>query len=416
MMLMDGLFSDDALAEAIGPEAQLAAMRTALAALAIAQARLGIIPKEAAKIIQDAAGRPAPAPEDLRDQIAQAGIPAQAVIKHLKAEAGAQGDWAGFGATSQDIQDTGLSLQLRGALSLIETRLAALGETLDGARRQHGAQIMPARTRSQIAAPTTLGARIAVWRAPLARHLERLAELRPRVLCVSLYGAAGTGAALAPRMTELRAALATDLALCAPETPWHAARDGIAELGGWLSLVTGSLGKMGADLVLMARDGEVMAGRGGGSSTMPQKSNPVAAEALVSLAHLNAGALGTLHQALVHADERDGAALGIEWQILPEMILRTGAALRLAEDLARSITPHPARIAAVIAADGGRMMAEAAVFHLCRSMPRGEAEAVVARALAAMGETETLAGALEESAPGHDWARILAPDRNTGQG
>lgn len=418
MMLTDGLFGDEELGGVMGASAQIAAMLLSEAALARVQGRLGIIPKDAAEAIARKAEALHPDPASLTEVTARAGIGAQAVVGALKTACGDHSGWVHFGATSQDIQDTGLILQLREALSIIEGRMKALDRVLGARAVEYAALPVPARTRFQLAAPTTLGAKISVWRAPLTRHLDRLAELQPRLLNVSLYGAAGTGAALAPHMGEIRAAMATELELDAPSIPWHAARDAIAELGGWLALVTGTLGKIGADLILLGQSeiGEVSAGTGGGSSTMPQKSNPVAAEALVSLARLNAGAVGTLHQAMIHAQERDGSALALEWQTLPDMIIRTGAALRLAYDLADTLAPCPARIDATFANDRGAMMAEAVGFHLSRHMPRTEALKLVAAALAevAASETETLAGALSRLAPDHDWHTLLVPAENIG--
>lgn len=418
MTLTDGLFGDDRLSAIMDAPAQLAAMLRAEGALARVQGRMGIIPEPASEAILQAADELVPDPGDLVAAAAKAGIPAQALVGALKAACGDHAGWVHFGATSQDIQDTGLILQLRDALRIIEDRLAALDAVLEVESRSHADQPIPARTRFQIAAPTTLGAKIAVWRAPLPRHLQRLEQLRPRLLNVSLYGAAGTGAALAPRMPEIRMELADALELGAPDIPWHAARDGIAELAGWLSLVTGSLGKIGTDLILLGQSeiAEIGAGTGGGSSTMPQKSNPVAAEALVSIARLNAGDVGLLHQAMIHAQERDGSALALEWQTLPRMVVRTGAALRLAQQLAETLTPCPVRIGRSFTQDRGAMLAEAAGFYLTGHMPRAEALKIVATALrqVADNETETLAGALARIVPGHDWARVLAPERNTG--
>ncbi|MFV0382905.1 lyase family protein [Paracoccus sp. (in: a-proteobacteria)] len=418
MTLTQGLFGDPELGGVMETPAQLSAMLRAEAALARVQGELGIIPQDAAAAIARIAEGLVLDPDSLIAATATAGIAAQALAGALKSACGEHGQWAHFGATSQDIQDTGLVLQLVQALRIIQTRLDDVIAVLAAKADEYADQPIPARTRYQIAAPTTLGAKIAVWRAPLLRHLERLDELRPRVLNVSLYGAAGTGAALAPRMAEVRHAMAAQLGLGAPDIPWHSTRDVIAELGGWLALVTGSLGKIGADLILLGQSeiAEVSAGTGGGSSTMPQKSNPVAAEALVSLARLNAGAVGPLYQAMVHAQERDGAALALEWHTLPEMIIRTGAALRLALALAKTIAPRPDRIAETFARDRGAMLAEAAGFYLARQMPRPEALKIVAAALAevAASDTETLAGALTRLAPGHDWVQIIALGTNTG--
>ncbi|WP_297768881.1 lyase family protein [uncultured Roseovarius sp.] len=418
MTLNDGLFGDDKLRGILSAPAQVAAMLRVEAALARVQGALGIIPEASARSISSTAEALSPDPASLTAATAMSGIAAQSVAGALKMACGEDAARAHFGATSQDIQDSGLVLQLREALVVLEGRLGRLDKIFTLKAARYADQPIPARTRFQIAAPTTLGAKIAVWRAPLARHLARLSELRPRLLNVSLYGAAGTGAALAPRMPDVREALAAELDLGAQAIPWHAARDGMAELGGWLALVSGTLGKFGADLVLLGQSGigEVSAGPGGGSSTMPQKSNPVAAEALVGIARLNAGAAGTLYQAMIHAQERDGSALALEWQTLPEMIIRTGAALRHALELAEALAPCPDRINASFAGDRGAMLAEAAGFHLARHMPREKALKLVSEALAgiAANDSETLAGALARLAPGHDWPSILAPENNTG--
>jgi 3-carboxy-cis,cis-muconate cycloisomerase len=419
MTLTDVMFGDPQLSRIMGGAAQLAAMLRVEAALARAEARLGLIPAHAADRIVAAAEALTPDPAEIAEAAAAAGIPAQALVKALKALCGPEAGWAHFGATSQDVQDTSLVLQLREALEVLRARLTGVSEALASKAARYSGQPIPARTRFQIAAPTTLGAKVAVWQAPLARHLVRLGELEPRLLNVSFYGAAGTGAALAPRSAELRQAIAAELGLGAPAVPWHAARDGMVELGGWLALVTGSLGKMGLDLVLLGQSevAEVAAGRGGGSSTMPQKSNPVSAEALVTLARLNAGDLGTLHQALIHAQERDGSALGIEWQILPGMVIRAGAALRIALDLAETLQPRRDRIEATFAADRGGMLAEAAGFALARNMPRSDALEIVGAALRAVADDprETLAGALGHLAPGQDWEKVLDPAAQTGE-
>ncbi|MDO5631231.1 MAG: lyase family protein [Paracoccus sp. (in: a-proteobacteria)] len=408
-MILDGLFGDAEIAALIGDQAQVVAIVRFEQALARVQARMGIIPDTAARAI--AAAIP-PDPAALIATTARAGIAAQAVVAVLKSTLGDTAPYLHFGATSQDAQDSAAALQWAAVLDVLAARIAALDAALAVKAADYADQPIPARTRFQIAAPTTLGAKIAVWRAPLRRHLDRLAELRPRLLTVSLFGAAGTGAALAD-MAAVRVALAAELGLADAPIPTHATRDAQAELGAWLALVSGTLGKIGTDLILLGQSeiGEVSAGTGGGSSTMPQKSNPVAAEALVTLARLNAGAVGTLFQALVHAQERDGAAMAIEWLTLPDMAIRTGAALRLAQSLVDTLRANPDRIKATFDADQGAMLAEAAGFLLARDMPRPDALAIVAQALQS---GRPLADALTDLAPGRDWHRALDPAANTG--
>ena len=413
------LYGDAEMAAVLSDRSAIAAMLRVEAALAHAQAGLGVIPADAADAIAQAAATLDPDPAALAGAVAVAGITAQPVIAALKQAAGPAGGFAHYGATSQDIVDMGLALQLAQALDLLGGRLDRLAASLAQKAADHADLPIPARTRHQIAAPTTLGAKIAVWQGMVARNRQRLEQLRPRLLLVSLHGAAGTGAALASHGPALRASMAKALGLGVPDGPWHAARDGIAELAGWLSLVTGGLGKLGLDLVQLGQSeiAEISAGADGGSSTMPQKQNPVAAETLVALARLNAGDLAGMHHALIHAQERDGIALGLEWNLLPTMLERSAAALRIACALAEALAPQPDRIAASFANDRGQMGAEAAGFLLADTLPRADALRIVAQALAqvAEGKAATLADALAQLVPGRDWATALAPENLTGE-
>lgn len=273
---------------------------------------------------------------------------------------------------------------------------------------------MAARTRAQIATPTTFGARVAAWGWPLIRARRRLEELRPRLLVLSLGGASGTLAALGPQAQAVAEETARELGLAAPPAPWHSARDGLAELATALAILCGSLGKMGRDLILLGQSevGEARAGAGGGSSTMPHKSNPVGPEALVALSTLSARLAGGMLDALAHEGERDGARWALEWLSLPQLCVAAGGATRHAQALAGSLRPDPARMAANMAATGGMMMAEAATFALAERMPRPEAQAVVKKACAdAAAKGVGLADALAEAAPesGVDWERALDP-------
>jgi 3-carboxy-cis,cis-muconate cycloisomerase len=415
--ITSGLYGDAEVGAFFAAEAEVAAMLRVEGALARVEGELGIIPAASGRAIERRAGEVAIAPSALAAGMASAGVPVAALVTAFRRELGEDGAWAHWGATSQDIVDTGLVLRLRGVLEVLDGRLARLVGALAEQAGRHRGTVIAARTRFQVATPTTLGAKIAVWGMPLVRHRRRLAELRPRVLCVSLAGASGNNAALRGRGGEVMRGLADALGLAPAEAPWHAARDGVAELGGWLALVTGSLGKMGQDLILLGQSevGEVTAGAGGGSSTMPHKTNPVAAEALVTLARLNAGTVGQLHQAMVHAQERDGTALGLEWFALPAMCAAAGAATRHGLGLAETLAAHPERIAATFAADRGLMLAEAAVFALAERMPRPEAQALVGEAVKAVAAGRgSLGEALAERVPEVEWAEVLDPARQTG--
>ena len=185
-----------------------------------------------------------------------------------------------------------------------------------------------AHTRMKEALEITAGHKIETWLRPLRRILERLTNVAARLFIVQLGGAVGTGEKFGARACDLASELAARLGLDAAK-PWHVARDNLADFGNWLSLLTGTLGKIGNDLVLMGQDeiGQVRLEGGGRSSAMPHKQNPVAAEVLIALGRYNAGQLGLLHQALIHENERSGAAWTLEWMVLPGMVVSSRRSL-----------------------------------------------------------------------------------------
>jgi 3-carboxy-cis,cis-muconate cycloisomerase len=235
------------------------------------------------------------------------------------------------GATSQDVIDTSLVMRLRPVLDSLDDRLAALAAALDERMAQAGdAQVM-GRTRMQDALLIPLAHRFAAWRAPLAVHRERIAHLRPRLLVVQLGGPVGMREAFEAKGDAVVARVAAALGLAAGPC-WHTAREPLAELASLFSLISGSLGKLGADVAIMAQNpvAEAKLRSGGSSSAMAHKSNPVAAEILVSLARFNASLLSAVHHAVVHENERSGAAWTLEWLSLPQMAVAAGASLRIA--------------------------------------------------------------------------------------
>ncbi|MGF1503189.1 MAG: lyase family protein [Paracoccaceae bacterium] len=411
--LEGALFADAEIAAIFADEARIVRMLAVEAALARAQACRGLIPAEAVASIARAASTP-PRPEDLAEGTVAAGVPVPALVAKARAAAGPAGAWLHRGATSQDILDTALTLGLRHALGRLLARLDALVRALVAVAVRDAETPMAGRTRTQIATPTTFGLRVSAWLGPLLRHRQRLAELAPRVLVVQLGGASGNQSALGPEAPELAADLARELGLFAPPKPWCSERDGLAETGAWCSLVAGACGKIGADLALAARSeiAEIRAGTGGGSSTMPQKANPVLAETLVTLARKTAGDLGTLHLALVHAEERDTTAWALEWLILPGMLAATGAALSHATALVETLEPDRERMRATLDATGGAVLAEGFAFALAEHMPLPEAQALVKQALGLGGPLAERLAALTDVPL--DWAALSAYEAHTG--
>jgi 3-carboxy-cis,cis-muconate cycloisomerase len=275
--------------------------------------------------------------------------------------------------------DTGLALRLKRLLVLWDARLIALIKALGQLAESHADQPMAARTYGQSATPTSFGAVVASWGQPLLRHHARLQPLKSDLAQVSLSGAAGTLSAMGDQGPQVRAELAKALALTDPGHSWHSERDSIAAFAAWMAGLTASLAKMGEDLIILTQSGigEVSLAGAGGSSTMPQKQNPVGPSVLVALARQSIGLSATIQGAVLHRQQRDGAAWFTEWLTLPQMCISTGRALTLAADLIPRITANPGAMAAGLAADGGLIRAEALTFALTAQMPRPEAAAAV---------------------------------------
>ncbi|MGN6548688.1 MAG: 3-carboxy-cis,cis-muconate cycloisomerase [Pararhizobium sp.] len=337
---LSGLFGDDAAARYFTAEAELRPMIAFEAALARAEAEEGLVSPEAADAIADLCEHFRPDMDRLREATARDGVVVPELVRQMRETIGEpHAAVLHFGATSQDLIDTSFVLRLRPALALCRTRLEALVATFERLEAEEGRKPLLARTRMQAAIAITAGDRLRTWREPLLRRLADLPLIEESVAVVQFGGAAGTLDRLGEKGRAVRQRLAAALGLQPPRTSWHSERDRFARLAGWLSTVTGSLGKFGQDVALMAQNSidEIAVAGGGGSSAMAHKRNPVKAEALVALARLNAVHVSGAHHAMIHEQERSGAAWSLEWMILPQMVMTTASALGLALALAGSI-------------------------------------------------------------------------------
>lgn len=361
--------------------AEVRALMIVEGALAKAQGTVGLIPEISAKAIHRASLELQIDPSGLSPETGKNAVVIPALVAAFRSlmQAPEHAQWLHYGATSQDIIDTALALRLRQMLGLAETRLATIIAALGRLAEVHAATPMPGRTYGQVATPTSFGAMVAAWGAPLIDLAERLPAIRARVLRVSLSGAAGTLSAMGEHAAEVRAELAKGLALSDPGTSWHADRSGIAELAAWMTQVATQLAKMGEDLTLMTQTGiaEVKLPAAGGSSTMPQKQNPVMPSVLLALARYAVGLNATMQFAPVHRQQRDGAAWISEWMALPQLCMVFGRALSISVDLAGGVTPFADTMADHIDDGTGLIYAEALSFALARHMPRPEAQAAV---------------------------------------
>ncbi len=245
--------------------------------------------------------------------------------------------------------DTGLVLQLRRALVLIETDLARLGDVLAAQAQRYATTPMAGRTWLQHATPVTLGVKIAGWLGAVTRSRQRLTELRPRLLVLQFGGASGTLAALGEQALPVAEALAAELQLTLPEQPWHTQRDRLVEFASVLGLIAGSLGKLGRDISLLmqteaAEVFEPSAPGKGGSSTMPHKRNPVGAAVLISAATRVPGLVSTMFSAMPQEHERSLGLWHAEWETLPEICRLVSGALQQAVQVSEGLEVDPERM------------------------------------------------------------------------
>ena len=413
------LLQDDEVAALFSDTAELRALIRVEVALAKVQGELGLIPLDSASAI----GRDITAtqidPASLAAATGRDGVPVPALIAALRAtmESPEHAQYLHWGATSQDIMDTGLMLRLREMCDLVDQRLKLLLQALAHNADAHAELPMAARTRAQIATPTSFGAVIAAWGTPLLTHLEVLAQLKSRLLRVSLGGASGNATALGDKADAVRSALAAELELGDSPFCWHSDRTALSEFASLLTRVSGSLAKMAEDIILATRSevAELSLMRGGGSSTMPQKYNPVVAETLVSLFQLNTAMDGLMAQALLHHQQRDGVAWALEWHALPQICMATAKALALALDLAGEMQPNEATMAARLNDGIGLVYAEAISFRLTESMSRTEAQETVKEMCAqALEQNCSLSQLVAQSYPEIDWSAIATPATQLG--
>lgn len=333
--LLAGLLGDAELAAIMGADAEIAAILDFEVALARAAAAEGLASDAAATAVADTCSAFQPDMAALSEGVAHDGVVVPALLAQLRRHLPEQHREAlHIGATSQDAIDTALVLRLRAVLELFERRLRALVARFDDLDARFGARPLTGRTRMQEALPITVGDRVAAWTRPLHGHLESLVALRTHLLRVQFGGPVGTLEGFGERGEAVRRRLSAELAL-ADGPQWHTDRTALADFAGWLSLLCGSLGKFGTDVALMAQNplGEVGLTGGGGSSAMPHKSNPVRAEVLVALARYAATLLPAMHHALLHEQERSGAAWTLEWLALPQLLQAAGSSLLSAETL-----------------------------------------------------------------------------------
>jgi 3-carboxy-cis,cis-muconate cycloisomerase len=353
------------------------------AALARAQARLGIIPQEACDEIVKHCKFDRLDLVRLKTQTERIGYPVLPVVQQLVALCRDNlGEWCHWGATTQDITDTATVLQIREALALVEADIAAIADALAGLAKKYRDTPMAGRSNLQQAVPITFGYKMATLLAAFDRHRARLKEIKPRVLVGEFGGAAGTLSSLGDRGIEVRNELMKELNLGQPEIAWHTVRDRIAEVGCFLGLVTGTCGKIAFDVKLMMQTEveEVFEpfheGRGS-SSTMPQKRNPISSVYITALTAMVRQHVSALLNAMEEDHERATGPWEIEWLALPEIFCFSAGALAQTRFLVSGLQVDEKRMRANLDITRGLIVSEAVMMGVAPYLGRQRAHDLI---------------------------------------
>jgi 3-carboxy-cis,cis-muconate cycloisomerase len=354
------------------------------AALARAQARLGIVPEDAARAISEVATVDRIDWPRLSERTQIVGYPILPLVEQLSTwPDGNLGQWCHWGATTQDIMDTADVLQIRDALTLVSAELDAIAVALAGLAETWADQPMPGRTHLQHALPITFGYKAATWLSAIDRHRVRLRELEARVAIVSFSGASGTLASLGEDQgLKTQMALAEELGLAVPDITWHTIRDNFAEVTGLLAMIAASVGKIGYDIMLMMQTetGEVLEpfvqGRGA-SSTMPQKRNPISSEMMLAAAKIVREQHSAMLDAVVQDHERATGQWHVEWQAIPTAFIVASGGLKAAREALEGLEVRPEAMRRTLDASGGLIVAEAVMMGLAPYIGRQVAHDVV---------------------------------------
>ena len=387
------IFSTSAMREVWSDETRIQRYLDFEKALALVQGRLGVIPAEAAEEIAKHCNVSEIDFLKLKAATEHIGYPVLGVVRQLTANCKKDlGQWCHWGATTQDITDTATVMQIRASLLLVEADLDAVIQSLSNLALVHRHTPMIGRSNLQQAVPLTFGYKAAVWLAGFHRHLDRLHQMRDRVLIAEFGGAVGTLASLGSSGLPVQKALAEELELNQPPIAWHTIRDTIAEVGCFLGMVCGSLDKIAADVkvMMMTELTEVQEPSGGGgrgaSSTMPQKRNPISCAYITACSAVVRQHAASLLSAMSADFERATGPWEIEWLVLPEIFCFTAGALYQARYMLEGLVVHGDNMMKDLKLTDGLVNTEAVMMALGPKMGRGEAHDRLAKICIAVAD------------------------------
>jgi len=404
--LIDSLATTEALAEIFSDHSILQSMLHFEIALARAEARLGVIPAPAAQVIATVTAEDFDATA-LAKATLRAGTPgipfAKALTELVRAKNTEAAGFVHWGATSQDVADTALVLLLKQAQSVIEADLHRAETGLHELAEHHRDSVMLGRTLLQAAPPVTFGLKAAGWMAAIRRGRRRLTKAADEALLVQLGGATGTLAALGDKGTAVANAVAEELGLHAPEAPWHTHRDRMAAMICACGVLVGSLAKLATDVSLLMQ-GEVAevaeaGGEGrGGSSTMPQKQNPIASTIILAAATRVPGLVASYLSGMAQEHERAVGGWQAEWATVSEVLQSTGVAAASAAEIARGLKVDRGKMRKNLDDTLGNVLAEKAAIVLGKRIGRDKAHKLLETATRkASTENRPLAQVLAET-------------------
>ncbi len=421
------LYGTEELRRVFSDEAMVQAWLDAEAALARAQAAVGLIPPAAAVEISGKARVELLDMAAMKQGIDQTTHELVPVVRHLAdlCEGEASG-YVHWGATTQDITDTGLVLQVKGAYTVIRRDLETLARALAALARRERDTLMPGRTHGQHAIPITFGFKVAVWLAEVKRHLQRLEEAAPRFLVGQFAGAAGTLASVGEPGLEIQRLMMADLGLGVPEICWHAARDGLAEFVSLLAMIATTMGKVAHEVILLQKtevaeiEEPFQAGKVG-SSTMPHKRNPMLCEGIMAEARLVRGLQSAVLTAMESEHERDWAAVHVEWAAIPEAAILAGGAVAHTCRVIEGLVVYPERMRRNVDLSLGLTLSEAVMLRLGTYLGRQVAHDLVYEAsMVAYQQNRPLRDLLmadtriTQHLSGEDIDTLLRPESYTG--
>jgi 3-carboxy-cis,cis-muconate cycloisomerase len=383
--LMREIFSDDA---------RLQGWIDTEVALAKAQAELGIIPKGVDVILRESADISNFDIPSMKEHFDKVGFPILPFVKQLNNFCDSEtARWIHYGATTQDILDTGMVLQIKKGIEVIEKELEAIIEATAKLAKEHSDTVMAGRTFQQLAAPITFGYKSAVWLDELLRHRERIQELKQRVLVGQCAGAVGTFATLGDRGIEVQELMMKYLDLAAPSITWHTSRDTWAEMVNVFAIISATFAKIANEVAILMRSevGELSEpfeiGRGA-STTLPQKRNPISCEPIIAIAPRMRELASSQLTAMIQEHERGVGQMNIEWMVIPESFIYLSGSLKHTRFILENLWVGKEQMRNNLNMGGGLLMSESVMMGLAEKLGKASAHHLVYRAASSAFENK----------------------------